>query len=554
MTCEYQYGTADRQYISYEYVYSYDDRDVMFAKSLDDGATWSLRKLHGGWPDGNVHCQTSIATTRGSDGNDYIYIAYEWGADYNTAYDIVIDKSKNRGSTWTQQWVCDESARDKNWPSISATHGTGTVVIAWHVYIGSYYLNDVQCASSTNNGGSWYVSWLAFEANASEENPIVTVDGKDSTSTIVYGYVHIAYWKDSKVCYKKASFDSPWLWTEIVTVTDPAAYVPAAYNRPTITTYKHPDGLYLPVVAWADQRSASCDIYCSRAAIQRNLTAVSAHGNPNPAVGDHVYFDGDFVTCNVSSPVTENGVVWTCSGWNGNGSVPSKGTGTSVTFTITEDSSLYWNWQPSRIDTHIVFTLLPNPASPTQTVTLSGDLTDVNINPVYPAQVKVDCSKNGGVTWISLWTLNTNSAGAFSRTFVAPAVGTYLFRVSYAGSATYNPSSYTQKLTVQTGAKVNTQITFTLSPNPANPGQSVKLSGTLKTVGGSAVYPAVVTVKYSKNGGVTWISLWTLNTNSAGAFSKTFTAPAVGTYLFRVSYAGSTSYNPSSRTETLKVQ
>lgn len=345
ITCEYQYGTSDRVYISYEYVYSYDDRDAIFAKSLDDGATWSLQKLHGGWPDSNVHCQTSIATTRGSDGNDYIYIAYKWGADYNTAYDIVIDKSKNRGSTWTQQWVCDELSRDKNWPSIVATHGNGTVVIAWHVYFDATYLNDVQYAFSTNNGDSWYVSWLAFGANANEENPAITADGQDSTSNVAFGHVHVAYWKDSKVCYKKALFDSPWLWTEAETVTDSAAYVPAAYNKPAITTYKHPYGLYLPVVTWTDQRSASCDIYCSRAAIQRNLTVVSSHDGPNPSVGDHVYFDGDSVTCNVSSPVTEKGVVWTCSGWNGTGSVQSSGNGTSVTFTLTEDSSVTWNWQ-----------------------------------------------------------------------------------------------------------------------------------------------------------------------------------------------------------------
>jgi len=100
---------------------------------------------------------------------------------------------------------------------------------------------------------------------------------------------------------------------------------------------------------------------------------------------------------------------------------------------------------------------------------------------------------------------------------------------------------------------VNTQIVFSLSPNPAMPGQTVTLSGTLKTVGGSPVYPATVKVEYSTNGGATWNYIWTLATNAAGAFSKTFTAPGVGSYLVRVSYAGSASYNPSSATETLTV-
>ncbi len=104
-----------------------------------------------------------------------------------------------------------------------------------------------------------------------------------------------------------------------------------------------------------------------------------------------------------------------------------------------------------------------------------------------------------------------------------------------------------------TRSKVNTQVTFTLSPNPAVHGQTVRLSGTLKNVNGNPLYPAQVRVDYSTNGGGTWNFAWTLGTNSAGAFSKTFTAPGAGTYLIRVSYAGSSHYNPSSHTVTLTV-
>jgi hypothetical protein len=102
--------------------------------------------------------------------------------------------------------------------------------------------------------------------------------------------------------------------------------------------------------------------------------------------------------------------------------------------------------------------------------------------------------------------------------------------------------------------KVNTQIVFALSPNPAKPGQTVTLSGTLKTAGGSAVYPATVKVEYSTNGGTSWNFIWNLNTNAAGQFSQSFPAPGVGSYLVRVSYAGSANYNPSSQTQTLVVQ
>jgi len=99
-----------------------------------------------------------------------------------------------------------------------------------------------------------------------------------------------------------------------------------------------------------------------------------------------------------------------------------------------------------------------------------------------------------------------------------------------------------------------TQVAFTLSPNPARRGQTVTLSGFLKDVSSNPVYPARVTVRYSTNGGSTWNTAWTLYTNTIGAFSKTFTFAGAGTYLLRVSYAGSATYMSSSRTVTLTVQ
>jgi len=79
--------------------------------------------------------------------------------------------------------------------------------------------------------------------------------------------------------------------------------------------------------------------------VQRKLTVYSAHDSPDPSVGDHYYNHGDSVTCSVSSPVTEGNMVWTCTGWSGTGDVPSTGSSASVTFTITADSSITWNWQ-----------------------------------------------------------------------------------------------------------------------------------------------------------------------------------------------------------------
>jgi hypothetical protein len=99
----------------------------------------------------------------------------------------------------------------------------------------------------------------------------------------------------------------------------------------------------------------------------------------------------------------------------------------------------------------------------------------------------------------------------------------------------------------------DTTVSFTLSPNPASPGQTVQLHGTLKDIYAAPVYPAQVVVEYSTDGGATWHYVWTLSTNAAGQFGVSFTAPGVGTYKVRARYAGSATYNPSSHTETLTV-
>lgn len=282
ITCEYWRGASNYLYISYEYLYSSDDRDLMFAKSTDDGETWDVKKLRGESPvdpppyNEYVFCQTSITTTRGSDGKDYIYIAYKWGEDYITAYDIYVLKSTDRGSTWTNQKVLDESSRNKMWPSIAATHGGGTVVIAWHVYYESTYSDDIQYAYSTSNGASWTPGWLAQESGVEERTPTLTVNGQGSSDTDVKGWIHVAYFRHYAIYYKKAHCYSPEYWRQAERVTDetPDARASGIYPKPAITTQKREGGWY-PCVAWSDIRDAgNADIYYCTKTLVPNLYLV----------------------------------------------------------------------------------------------------------------------------------------------------------------------------------------------------------------------------------------------------------------------------------------
>ncbi len=74
------------------------------------------------------------------------------------------------------------------------------------------------------------------------------------------------------------------------------------------------------------------------------FTVTSAYDSPTPVNG---WFDsGTSITASVSSPVSGgSGIQYVCTGWTGTGSVPSSGSGTSTTFTLTQPSNITWNWK-----------------------------------------------------------------------------------------------------------------------------------------------------------------------------------------------------------------
>ena len=78
--------------------------------------------------------------------------------------------------------------------------------------------------------------------------------------------------------------------------------------------------------------------------VKPHLVVVSAQGTATPAVGDHLCNSDAEVTASVVAPDPAGRVRAVCTGWTGTGSAPASGEGNSVTFVITEDSSITWNW------------------------------------------------------------------------------------------------------------------------------------------------------------------------------------------------------------------
>ena len=245
ITSEYQYG-LNWQYISYEYVYTYDDRDLMFAKSTDHGATWSIKKLHGNWPDYNVHTQTCITNAEG-----YIYIAYRWGANYDSTCGIRVERSTDFGDTWTQFTDIDGLSNGCSFPSIAATHGGSTVIVAFQ-YDWSIDDIDVWYSYSIDKGTNWMRGYPLFISSLEDETlPTLTVDGGGSPENDIKGYFHAVCKFGNYIRYNKAHYSNPSSWS-------PSEFVNERWvgeGLAVTTQLEDSSGLYHPHVTWTDERT-----------------------------------------------------------------------------------------------------------------------------------------------------------------------------------------------------------------------------------------------------------------------------------------------------------
>lgn len=80
--------------------------------------------------------------------------------------------------------------------------------------------------------------------------------------------------------------------------------------------------------------------------VRKQLAVASRHGTPEPPTGAYALPEGTLVTCLVpDSPIVAASTQHVCTGWVGNGSVPSSGaTTTTPPVTLTDDSSITWLW------------------------------------------------------------------------------------------------------------------------------------------------------------------------------------------------------------------
>lgn len=98
-----------------------------------------------------------------------------------------------------------------------------------------------------------------------------------------------------------------------------------------------------PNELWSTEVDAFSDIAPS---LLRELNVTSERAC-TPSAGTHTYTSGVPVNCSVTTPSIDigSGTQIVCTGWAGTSSVPASGTGTSVRFTISAESSIEWKWE-----------------------------------------------------------------------------------------------------------------------------------------------------------------------------------------------------------------
>jgi hypothetical protein len=135
-------------YVAWEHQVTFDNYDIVCGKSTDGGGNWTLGLRVN---DVIIKIQGNPSISAGSAGN--VYLA--WQDNRGVDYDIYFAKSNDEGSTWSSPnvKVNDASAGDQQNPSL-ALGSSGTIYAVWQDKR-SLSNWDVYFAYSINEGLNW---------------------------------------------------------------------------------------------------------------------------------------------------------------------------------------------------------------------------------------------------------------------------------------------------------------------------------------------------------------------------------------------------------------
>jgi hypothetical protein len=238
------------------------------------------------------------------------------------------------------------------------------VVDAGKQYVWAYTsgLSTLQIDTLTITGSGSvtgnYVVQIKYQVTFSQ-----TGVGSDFTGTVVV---------IDSVNYKVADLPISFMW-------DSGSTHNFAFQSPLVVTANAKQYVWTSTTGLSTSQSGSITVSASGSVTgnyktQYYLTVISPYGSPTPTSG---WFDsGTSITASVTSPWSgPAGTRYVCTGWTGTGSVPSSGSASTTTFTITQASSITWNWK-----TQYLLTVVTDPSglSPQPTRNPTGEAGPTN--------------------------------------------------------------------------------------------------------------------------------------------------------------------------------
>jgi hypothetical protein len=147
----------------------------------------------------------------------------------------------------------------------------------------------------------------------------------------------------------------------------------------------------------------------------------------------------------------------------------------------------------------------------------------------------------------------TNDYGSFSISVKITSSGSFTLKAYYPGgdttwdnAYTLAPATKTQSITV-VAPKVNTTLTIATDSSQYNVGQSFAVYGYLKDASGNPLVGKTISVS------VDGTTVGSGSTSGAGYYQVIVGIPTAGTHTLAASFAGDSTYNPSSASKTVSI-
>jgi len=309
-----------------------------------------------GWYDSGSTAYATVTPLTVSGGSDVQYVFTQWTGDASGATSPSNAITMSSPMTATANWKIQYYLTLATDPlGVTSPLGAEWYDAGSNATISTPAFVDIMPGSSRYRFNGWTTSNTTEITDPTRSPTTVLMDeAKVVTATYVVQYY---------VTFSQTGVGSDFTST-IVTVDsgqhnitdlpyhtwwDSASVHTFAYQSPLIVTQYAKQYVWASTTGLSSSQTGSLTVATSGSVTgnyksQYYLTVNSLYDSPSPASG---WLDsGTTVNANVASPATGSpGTQYVCTGWTGAGSVPPSGSGTSVSFTITQDSSLTWNWK-----------------------------------------------------------------------------------------------------------------------------------------------------------------------------------------------------------------